>query len=668
MSFLLEMTLSGALLIMAIAIIRAWGMHKLPKRAFVILWCIALFQLTIPFSIPSQASIFNLIGTNSNIQPVVQGLAPTTDITNFVFPQIQENLPVVGTMVVDAAVTEANNLRLFDVSPLVLVYLIGVMAAAMFFVLLYDKNRKDFLDALPVSNEYLTSWLEKHQLTRQISICISDKIAAPLTFGVLRPVILLPVDTDWDNESELNYVLTHEFVHIKRFDALKKLVMATALCIHWFNPFVWGMYALFNRDMEISCDEAVINMLGETSKQGYALTLISMVERKNHLPALYNNFSKYAIEERITAIMKMKRRTMIGTVAAFLIVGLTATVFATSRPNESELELQPLEEAMLDIVLPMPTNEVIPVVIYETLMDYALEAEEQESSDNQFQWPLDGGEGITTPFGLMVNPISGREEFHTGIDIAAPTGTPILAAMDGYVTFSGWLEGYGNAVMIYHGGSISTMYAHNSRNTVLVDQFVHQGEHIADVGSTGMSTGPHLHFEIRFHDRPLDPSAFFVAHNRMIIKDGRVTFEEVAQSEPREFPTYVIEHMSRRQPISFTLTHTHFDQRPYINFALAHTYSDEGYPILPPDYLSFEDVAKLMADAIYTEFGFCIDGLTGNMFFAERMFDNSWIGNILCEESTTHSWGNELFHFVIDAETGNVLSLYMNTEETPFLG
>ncbi len=86
----------------------------------------------------------------------------------------------------------------------------------------------------------------------------SDRIAALLTYGVLRPVVLIPKQTDWTDETRLKVILTHEFVHIRRFDTLTKLLLAAALCIHWFNPFVWVMYVLANRDIELSCDETVV--------------------------------------------------------------------------------------------------------------------------------------------------------------------------------------------------------------------------------------------------------------------------------------------------------------------------------------------------------------------------------------------------------------------------
>ena len=119
-------------------------------------------------------------------------------------------------------------------------------------------------------------------------------------------------------------------MHIRRFDSIKKLVLITVLCVHWSNPLVWAMYILANRDIELSCDEAVVRLFGENTKAAYARALISMEETRSGLTPLCNNFSKNAIEERITAIMKIKKRTIFSFVLAGVIVAGTATAFATS--------------------------------------------------------------------------------------------------------------------------------------------------------------------------------------------------------------------------------------------------------------------------------------------------------------------------------------------------
>ncbi|MCL1925308.1 MAG: M23 family metallopeptidase, partial [Defluviitaleaceae bacterium] len=108
------------------------------------------------------------------------------------------------------------------------------------------------------------------------------------------------------------------------------------------------------------------------------------------------------------------------------------------------------------------------------------------------------------------SPISGRQENHTGIDIPAPTGSDVIAAASGTVTFVGWQNGFGNTVIIYHGDNLSTLYAHNSRNLVSQGAWVEEGQVIAAVGSTGWSTGPHVHFETRVNGSAINPMNGFL--------------------------------------------------------------------------------------------------------------------------------------------------------------
>ncbi len=115
---------------------------------------------------------------------------------------------------------------------------------------------------------------------------------------------------------------------------------------------------------------------------------------------------------------------------------------------------------------------------------------------------------ITSGFGWRMHPVLGYERFHSGLDIGVDYGTPIHAADRGTVIFAGWYGGYGNAVIIDHGGNITTLYAHSSELYVVEGQNVQRGQAIAAVGSTGLSTGPHLHFEVRREGEPTDPAAF----------------------------------------------------------------------------------------------------------------------------------------------------------------
>lgn len=112
---------------------------------------------------------------------------------------------------------------------------------------------------------------------------------------------------------------------------------------------------------------------------------------------------------------------------------------------------------------------------------------------------------ITSSFGYRIHPILGYKRFHAGIDFGADTGSPIYAADSGVVLFAGWYGGYGQSVIIDHGNSLTTLYAHASELYVSEGQSIQQGQVIAAIGSTGLSTGPHLHFEVRQNGEPVDP-------------------------------------------------------------------------------------------------------------------------------------------------------------------
>jgi murein DD-endopeptidase MepM/ murein hydrolase activator NlpD len=121
----------------------------------------------------------------------------------------------------------------------------------------------------------------------------------------------------------------------------------------------------------------------------------------------------------------------------------------------------------------------------------------------RFSRPVPGR--MTSTFGLRNHPILRRRRMHNGVDFAAKSGTPISAAADGVVIAATWSNGYGNMVILDHGGGISTLYAHCSRLYVSAGQRIKRGQNIAAVGSTGLSTGPHLHFEVRVNGRPVNP-------------------------------------------------------------------------------------------------------------------------------------------------------------------
>jgi murein DD-endopeptidase MepM/ murein hydrolase activator NlpD len=123
-------------------------------------------------------------------------------------------------------------------------------------------------------------------------------------------------------------------------------------------------------------------------------------------------------------------------------------------------------------------------------------------------WPVRGW--LTSGYGLRVSPFTGNRQMHEGIDVAGPRGLPVLATADAIVTFSGKLAGFGNAVVLNHGFGFKTFYAHNETNKVRVGQTVKRGQIIATLGSTGYSTGPHLHYEVLVSDAPVNPMKYII--------------------------------------------------------------------------------------------------------------------------------------------------------------
>jgi murein DD-endopeptidase MepM/ murein hydrolase activator NlpD len=129
-------------------------------------------------------------------------------------------------------------------------------------------------------------------------------------------------------------------------------------------------------------------------------------------------------------------------------------------------------------------------------------------SSSQRSWPVPGHTRISSGYGNRTHPVLGGTRFHSGIDIPAPSGTPIVAAASGRVIMSQYSGSYGNVVTIDHGNGVSTLYAHNSKNLVSVGQQVSAGQRVALMGSTGMSTGPHLHFEVRQNGSTTNPTSW----------------------------------------------------------------------------------------------------------------------------------------------------------------
>nr|AGS52507.1 antirepressor [uncultured bacterium contig00005] len=314
---ILKMSISAAILGVVVVIVRALAMHKLPKRTFVLLWGVVLMRLLLPLSLALP------IGVPFDANTVADALAGKA------IPP--DGSPMVGDSAVDAIAGDmqppanpATPEHAVRLTPAVLAWLVGMTVGAAFFLATHLRCRREYKTALPLESGFVAGWLREHRLRRVIQVRYSDRIDAPMTYGIWKPVILLPKATDWRDEARLRHVLAHEFTHIRWFDVLLKCLLAAAVCVHWFNPLVWVVYVLANRDIEMSCDEAVVRAFGEGERSTYALTLLCLEEKRGGLSPLCNNFAKNAIEERIYAIMKTKRPPLVRTLLAVVLVAALA--------------------------------------------------------------------------------------------------------------------------------------------------------------------------------------------------------------------------------------------------------------------------------------------------------------------------------------------------------
>ena len=324
---LTEMSIYGSVLILVILAVRVLWLDKLPKRTFPVLWDIALLRLLVPFSVSSACSVYSFLEAGqrqiSGASAAAEGgmtAADASPVWNGQGYPLREFLDEPGLPL------PGENLEWL----LPMIWGLGCFLCAAFFVITYARSLQRFREALPVDDLQIRQWQQRHGARRPISVRQTDRIAAPLTYGVLRPVILLPRKVLWKDSADLDYILQHEYVHICRRDAVRKILTAAALCTHWFNPFVWIMAGMLNRDIELACDEDVLRRFGSQARVGYAMALIRMEEKKRSLLPVFNGFSKNAIEERINLIMKYRKVRYMAVAAAFVLVLAVTLGFATS--------------------------------------------------------------------------------------------------------------------------------------------------------------------------------------------------------------------------------------------------------------------------------------------------------------------------------------------------
>ena len=190
----------------------------------------------------------------------------------------------------------------------------------------YFRQRSVLNSSLPCKDNAVRRWLEQNAILRNVGVYVSDETSQPLTYGVLRPKIVLPKSMDWKNKDELEIILSHEMMHIKRFDAITKTFLWVAASLQWYNPLTWIMLVIANRDIELACDYCVTARMDKNRKVLYAETLLRYADLKQMFVRV-NSFSQYLIVERIESLVKAKLSIWISIMATIIILFIAFFAF-----------------------------------------------------------------------------------------------------------------------------------------------------------------------------------------------------------------------------------------------------------------------------------------------------------------------------------------------------
>ena len=326
-----NMSLTASVVILAVLAVRLL-LRRAPKVFSYALWAVVLFRLLCPVSVTSAVSLMGAVGApvqertqrTSAVEYVPADIVRSSG-TPTVTTLPQETLPAINSpaeSTVPAAVTAPEPAAALPLSgPMVV--LTGAWLAGMALLLAYSavsmlRLRRRLVGAVLLAD----------------NIYLADHIPSPFVMGLLRPKIYLPSTL---KETERGYILRHEQYHIRRRDYLVKFLAFLALCVHWFNPLVWVAFVLAGKDMEMSCDEAVVKELGEDIRADYSASLLSLATGHRIVAGMPLAFGEGDTGGRIRNLLKWKRpRPWVIAVCAVVCVGLIALCAANPKGDSDE--------------------------------------------------------------------------------------------------------------------------------------------------------------------------------------------------------------------------------------------------------------------------------------------------------------------------------------------
>lgn len=335
---LLNMSFTGACAVLIILLVRLC-FKKLPKKYVCILWAVVLIRLLCPFTIPTFVAE----------QPDIPEPIPS-DIMEAATPYIHSEIDVVDNAVnrvLEQNFTPSEDTFKQSANPLQIVMEIGayVWCAGIAAMLIYTAwNLLRF-------QKWVKEAVPDKLLGERIYRC---SVETPVVTGSLKPRIYLPFDLA---EQQLAHVIAHEKMHIQRKDHLLKVLFYIAVIVHWFNPLVWLAYRLLERDMEMACDEAVLEKLGAEEMASYCESLLELASSKNHFVGNPVAFGESDVKVRIKNLLNYKKPYLWGTIIAIVVI-IIAAVTCLSSPAGGENTEASVAEKMVSVDYPLKKEAV----------------------------------------------------------------------------------------------------------------------------------------------------------------------------------------------------------------------------------------------------------------------------------------------------------------------
>lgn len=325
---LLQTSCVAAIAIVAIALLRTLSRNKVDRRVFIALWLLVIAQL-LTISSLSLPSLSTQARVSSSSVEVVNEEAVVLPV------EVRNNFSPVADHADIVDKTKLGTISERSVFWVFIVWLVGSVAMTtgvlLIYVLFYYESKK----AMPITEINCLKYFDG------IKVFLNDRISSPVTLGVFRPEVHLPFTFDLSDEKLMEHVLLHESIHAKRYDNLLKFLALMALCLHWFNPSVWLLVRLLNKDIEFSCDAKAVKKLGEQKRAEYANTLLLMAQSHlgtNLAGMVFVSFGGSFLKERVLSIMKTKSSIVLSMLLAVLFTFGVFTVFAAPAQNNLSFE------------------------------------------------------------------------------------------------------------------------------------------------------------------------------------------------------------------------------------------------------------------------------------------------------------------------------------------